>query len=145
MEISSSEFENGKRIPDKYTCEGEDVNPSLEISGVPEKTQSLALILDDPDSPGKTWVHWLVWNIDPSIKKIEEGSVPGGAIQGTTDFGKTQYGGPCPHGGTHRYFFRLFALDEKLDLVQGSSRDELEKSMEGHIIEKAELSGMYSR
>jgi len=145
MKINSSAFSEEETIPKKYTCEGEDVNPPLEFKGTPKDTKSLALIVDDPDAPGKTFVHWLVWNIDPEIKKIEENSVPEGAIQGKTGFGKTEYGGPCPPSGEHRYFFKFYALDKELDLPSGAEKEDLKESMEDHILEEAQLVGVYTR
>jgi hypothetical protein len=145
MTITSPAFKNNKHIPAKYTCDGENVNPPLEIKDVPGNAQSLVLISDDPDAPGGTWVHWTVWNIDPKTTEIAENSVPEGAVEGVTDFGKPGYGGPCPPPGTHRYFFKLFALDTKLDLSENTTAKDLEAAMEGHIIEKAELIGLYRR
>ncbi len=146
MKITSSIFKNNEQIPAKYTCDGENINPFLEISEIPEGAQSLVLIVDDPDATrGFTWLHWTVWNINPDIKEIIENSIPERAIEGKTDFGKTGWGGPCPPTGIHRYFFKLFALDKMLELTDGASLDELQKAMEGHILEKAELIGLYSR
>lgn len=145
MNLTSSAFQNNGIIPSKYTCDGENINPPLKIFGIPQNTQSLVLIVDDPDSPTGTWVHWTVFNIDPKIQEISENSVPEGAVEGITDFGSIGYGGPCPHSGAHRYFFKLYALDAKLDLLAGSSKKEIEKAMEGHILDKAELIGLYSR
>jgi Raf kinase inhibitor-like YbhB/YbcL family protein len=145
MKIESSEFKDSQRIPDKFTCDGDDINPPLEISDVPDKAQSLSLILDDPDSPSGKFTHWLVFNISSETKKIEENSLSELLMQGKNDFGNKNYGGPCPHGGTHRYVFELFALDVNLDLAPGSSREKLEQAMEGHIIERAKLVGTYSR
>ncbi|MFO8016428.1 MAG: YbhB/YbcL family Raf kinase inhibitor-like protein [Candidatus Woesearchaeota archaeon] len=142
--LRSPEFGHEGRIPDKYTCKGNDINPPLEIENIPEGTESLALILDDPDAPTGTFVHWTLWDMEPA-ERISEDSVPSGAVQGTNDFGKAAYGGPCPPSGEHRYFFRLYALDTKLDLEEGASREELEDAMEGHIIEKAVLMGLYSK
>lgn len=143
MKISSEVFTYGA-IPLEYTCDGSDVSPSLSFSGVPEGTKSLALIMDDPDAPMGTFVHWLVWNISPTksgIVKAEKLSEP----QGTTDFGTKGYGGPCPPSGTHRYFFKLYALDTMLDLKDGSKKLDLENAMNEHIIDKAELIAKYSR
>ncbi len=145
MKITSSAFENNQQIPLKYTCDGQDINPPLEISEVPKETKSLVLIVDDPDAPMGTWVHWLVWNIDPSIAKIEENSMPQGAVQGQNSFGKAPYGGPCPPSGTHRYFFKVYALDIKLELDSSADKNALESAMEGHILDKAELIGLYQR
>lgn len=145
MKITSSAFANNQYIPQKYTCDGENINPPLEISKIPEKAESLALIVDDPDAPRKTWLHWTVWNIDPGIKEIKENSSPKNAVEGKTDFGFPRYGGPCPPSGTHRYFFKLYAMDRKLNLKKGASLKELEKEMENHILERAELVGLYKR
>ena len=143
--LTSSAFQDKGHIPSKYTCDGEDVNPPLEIQNVPEDAQSLALIVEDPDSPGKTWVHWVLFNISPHITRIHEDSVPVGAQETVTDFGNSGYGGPCPTSGVHRYNFKLFALDEMLDLTEDVTREEIEHAMAGHIIEKAELTALYTR
>ena len=145
MKILSSSFNPNENIPSKFTCDGESINPSFQILDVPENAQSLALISDDPDAPSGTWVHWIVWNIDPQTTEIKENSVPNGAVEGTTSFGNTGYGAPCPPSGTHRYFFKLFALDTKLDLPSSTTANQLEQAMGNHIIEKAELIGLYSR
>lgn len=142
MKISSSSFGNKEAIPSRFSCDGADVNPELHIAQVPDGTQSLALIVDDPDAPGKTWLHWLVYDILPTAR-IAEDSLPG--TEGRNDFGRTGWGGPCPPSGTHRYFFRLYALDAKTALSAGASRKELESAMEGHILESAELVGLYKR
>jgi Raf kinase inhibitor-like YbhB/YbcL family protein len=146
MQITSDAFENGKPIQKQYTCEGPDMSPQLSISDVPTGAKSLALICDDPDAPVGTWVHWVVWNIDPKISQIPEkaGSI---GVDGTNDFRRLGYGGPCPPRGhgTHRYFFKLYALDTLLDLKKGASKKDLENAMEGHILAKAELMGTYSR
>ncbi len=145
MTLTSSAFQDRGQIPSKYTCDGEDVNPPLEIQNVSEDAQSLALIVEDPDSPGKTWVHWVVFNISPTITRIHEDSVPIGAEEVVTDFGNSGYGGPCPASGIHRYNFKLFALDCRLELTEDVTRDEIEQAMSGHILEKAELTGLYTR
>ena len=145
ISVTSPQFINNKSIPKKYTCDGINVNPPLVIDNIPAGTKSLALIVDDPDAPGGTWSHWLVWNIDPKTKEIQENEVPSGVIVGKNDFGDMKYDGPCPPSGTHHYFFRLYALDVKLNLPSGSERKILENSMEGHIIDKTELMGKYSR
>lgn len=142
MELTSPAFEHGGDIPSKFTCDGTDVSPALEIANIPADTKTLALIVDDPDAPSKTWLHWLVYDIAPA-SLIEEDDVPG--KQGMNDFGKKDYGGPCPPSGRHRYFFRLHALDSAPNLQEGASRKEVENAMEGHIIEKAELMGLYER
>jgi hypothetical protein len=145
MTLSSFAFEHNSPMPEKYTCDGENVNPPFQISGVAENAKSLVLIVDDPDAPAGTWLHWTVWNINPQIQEIAENSIPDGGIEGKTDFGNTGWGGPCPPSGTHRYFFKLFALDAVLNLPAGAPLNELQKAMEGHILEKAELIGLYSR
>ncbi|MDP1629586.1 MAG: YbhB/YbcL family Raf kinase inhibitor-like protein [bacterium] len=145
MNISSLVFKNQETIPSKYTCDGENVNPPLQISNVPDGAQSLVLIMDDPDSPSGAWVHWTVWNIGPQTSEIAENSIPAGAIEGMTGFGEIGYGGPCPHSGTHRYFFLLYDLDAKLDVPRGADNAKLENAMEGHILTKAELTGLYRR
>lgn len=145
MEITSTEFGNNQKIPEKFTCDGKDKSPPLKMSQVPGEARSLALIVDDPDAPNGCWIHWLLWNIDPKTPEIKEGTAPEGATQGTNDFGKTGYGGPCPPSGEHRYFFKLYALDVTFSLGSSAKKDELEKAMEGHILEQAELIGTYSR
>lgn len=145
MKIESPAFSNNQPIPAEYTCDGKDVNPPLKISEVPEETKSLVLIVDDPDAPGGTWVHWTLWNIDPKITEIPENSVPGGTVEGRTDFGKPGYGGPCPPSGIHHYHFKLYALDTMLKLNSSSKKKEVEKSMEGHILDWVELIGLYQR
>jgi len=145
MKITSPSFQENAFIPSKYTCDGENINPPLAISDVSADAKSLALIVDDPDAPVSTFVHWLVWNISPSVSEIKEGNLPEGSVQGTNDFGKREYGGPCPPSGTHRYFFRLYALNQGLNLPEGARREELEKAMEGKIIDTAELVGKYSK
>lgn len=143
LKLTSPAFEEGGKIPEKYTCDGEDVSPPLKIGGAPENTESLALIVDDPDAPAGTWVHWVVWNIAPEISEIKQGEVPG--TQGINDFKKHDYGGPCPPSGEHRYFFKLYALDTKLDISENSQKGDLLNAMKGHILGKVELRGSYSR
>ncbi len=145
MEITSSVFENNQNIPAKYTCDGDGINPPLEFKDVSKEAVSLALIVDDPDASAGTWVHWTLWNIDPTTTGIIENSVPPKAIAGQTSSGQNVYGGPCPPSGTHRYFFKLYALDSKLSLSSFSLKEDLEKAMQGHIIKQAELVGLYSR
>jgi Raf kinase inhibitor-like YbhB/YbcL family protein len=145
LTISSTAFRHNGMVPAKYTCDGTDVSPPLAIEGVPENATSLALIVDDPDAPAGTWVHWVVWNIDPKTKEIAEGSVPKGAHQGMNDFRRRNYGGPCPPSGTHRYFFKLYALDTLLSLGTGAEKTDLERSMHGHLLARAEIIGLYRR
>jgi len=143
MKLTSLEFENGKSIPKKFTSDGADINPALSIEGIPAHTKSLALIVDDPDAPRGTWVHWVVYNI-PVVARIEEDSVPGN--QGLNDFGEIGYGGPSPPSGTqHRYFFKLYALDTELALGGRVNKRAVEAAMEGHIVDTAELIGLYKR
>lgn len=142
MLLSSPDFEPGAVIPKKFTCDGADINPTLIIEGIPPGTKSLALIVEDPDAPGGTFVHWVVYNI-PVVSRIEEASIPG--TQGLNDFAKMDYGGPCPPSGTHRYFFTLYALDVELALGGGVDKNTLEKAMRGHILGQAELMGVYTR
>lgn len=146
LKIISSAVESKGNIPKQYTCDGENLSPPLEIEGIPEATQSLALIVEDPDALGKTWIHWLVWNIPPQFTKIPQGSPPPNSPQGTNDFGNQSYGGPCPPPGPqHRYFFKIYALDAMLEIEEAASKQILEKAMEGHILAQAELIGLYGR
>lgn len=144
LTLKSPDFENEGRIPEKYTCDGANISPPLWIRGVPEETQTLVLILDDPDAPGGVFDHWILWNIDPDTNEINEGEAPD-ATHGKNDFDDLEYGGPCPPSGTHRYRFKLYALDSKLDLPEGSEKEKVESAMEGKIIESAKLVGLYSR
>ena len=145
MTITSSAFNDNGKIPHEYTCDGEDINPPLKFENVPEDAATLALIVEDPDAPGKTWVHWVIINIDPHTTRVLEDSVPDGGMEAVTDFGHAGYGGPCPPSGPHRYYFKLYALDTVLDVTEDVSREEIEHAMMGHILEKAELTGIYSR
>jgi len=145
LQITSPVIPPNGMIPSKFTCDGADVSPPLSMFHIPEKTRSLALIVDDPDAPMGTWVHWVVWNILPGAKEIPENSVPQGAIQGTNDFGKQGYEGPCPPSGTHRYYFKLYALDASLALKPGATKGQVEESMKGHVLAHAELLGHYRR
>ena len=145
MKIQSTAFENNQTIPKKYSCDGEEINPRLSFLDVPQDVQSLALIVDDPDAPSGIFTHWTLWNIDPKSSGISENNIPAGAIQGNSDAGKIGYIGPCPPSGTHHYFFKLYALDSMIDLPSGSKRSDLEKTMENHIIARAEFVGLYSR
>jgi len=145
LTLSSPIFKNKEFIPPRFTCDGENINPVLNISGVPKNCQSLVLIVDDPDAPGGNFVHWVVWNINPETKEIKENSVPEGTKEGLTDFGRPGYGGPCPPSGTHRYFFRLFALDQKLEASAEANKSTIENLMKGHILEQIQFIGLYSR
>lgn len=141
--VKSPAFENNKLIPVKYTCDGADVNPPLAIEDAPEETKTLVLIVDDPDCTTGTFDHWVVWNIPPTTCKIEENTVPG--TEGVSTFRKHAYGGPCPPYGTHRYFFKVYALDTQLDLESNSTKRDVEKAMKGHVLAEGELIGLYRR
>ena len=145
MKIISSAFNHNEKIPSKYTCDGVNVSPPLQFLGVPKSAESLVLILDDPDASAKTWVHWVVYNIDPQTLEVKENSVPEGGIEGMTDFGKPGYGGPCPPSGIHRYFFKLYALDIILDVAPNATKQMVEQKMKRHVVDKAEVIGLYSR
>ena len=145
MKIESSAFLNGEMIPAEYTCDGEGINPELLISGVPESAKSLALIVDDPDAPMGNFNHWVAWNINPAVQKIEEDSLPKGAVSGINDNEEVGYIGPCPPGGIHRYYLKIYALDALLDLGPDARKKDLEEAMAEHILSEAELLGKYSR
>jgi Raf kinase inhibitor-like YbhB/YbcL family protein len=142
LEVTSPAFKHNGSIPSKYTCDGENVNPPLNIKGLPEATKSLVLIVDDPDAPMGTWNHWVVWNIPPR-DKIDENTIPG--TEGINDFRRCSYGGPSPPSGTHRYFFKVYALDTVLDLSSNSKKRDVERTMAGHILAKGEIIGLYRR
>jgi Raf kinase inhibitor-like YbhB/YbcL family protein len=144
MKITSSAFQQGGNIPSKFSCDGANTNPPLQISDVPSGAKSLVLIVDDPDAPSGLFTHWAIWNISSHTSTIAEGSTPKG-VQGTNDFGKSGYGGPCPPSGAHRYYFKIFALDRELDLPSGAKRSQLDAAMKGHVIAQGELMGRYSR
>ena len=144
MRLFSPAWNEGDMIPPKYTCDGENVSPPLEWSDVPPAARTLALIADDPDAPRGLFLHWLLWNVDAREKGLTEGS-SGGAREGRNGFGKVGYGGPCPPGGTHRYYFRLFALDAELDAPAGATRERVEQAMQGHVLDTAEFMGRYQR
>lgn len=150
IKVTSTAFEEGTIIPAKYTCDGDDVSPPLAWKGVPEDAESIALICDDPDAPMGTWVHWVVWNMPADKTGLEEGiasdrTLPDGTRQGMTDFKKTGYGGPCPPSGTHRYYFKVYALDTKLDIDGDSKKSGLVEAMEGHILAEGRIMGKYKR
>ena len=144
ISITSSSFQAGGDIPAKFACGGTNVSPALQIGGVPNEAKSLVLIVDDPDAPRGLFTHWIIWNIDPKTTRVAENSAPTGGVQGTNDFGKRNYGGPCPPSGTHRYFFKIFALDTKLELKPNARRAELDAAMRGHVLAQGELMGRYS-
>lgn len=148
MIIKSSAFKEGEIIPEKFTCEGENVNPFLEMREIPHGTKTLAFVVDDPDaSSGGIWDHWVLWNIPAGTQYIEEDSVPHGAVVGKTSFGSNRWGGPCPPKGSkpHRYRFKAYALDTELNLPNDTERVALEKAMEGHILGQAQLVGVFMR
>jgi len=154
LEIRSPAFAHNEEIPARYTCEGDDIAPPLEWSGVPDGTRSLALIVDDPDAPDPeapkmTWVHWVLYNLPADLTELAEGlqvkELPAGARSGINNWDKTGYGGPCPPIGRHRYFHKLYALDTTLDLHERANKAELEKAMKGHVLASAELIGTYRK
>jgi len=143
MKITSEAFEHNGKIPDIFTCKGDDISPPLALDSIPNGTKSLALIMDDPDAPSGTWVHWVVYDIPADTKSIAENTVPG--TQGNNSWGRNDYGGPCPPSGTHRYFFKLYALDTLLHQTEGASKEDIERAMEGHILDRGELIGLFSK
>lgn len=150
IELTSSAFAQGQPIPERYSCKGEDISPALAWGEPPAGTQSFALIMDDPDAPVGTWVHWVLFNIPASARSLPEAfpsdaTLPDGSMSGNSSFGGPGYGGPCPPSGTHRYFFKLYALDEMLAINAGASKGELEKAMVGHILAHGELMGTFTK
>ncbi|WP_013320871.1 YbhB/YbcL family Raf kinase inhibitor-like protein [Gloeothece verrucosa] len=150
MKLESTAFRANELIPSLYTCDGQDISPALSWDEPPAGTKSLALICDDPDAPFKTWVHWVVYNLPPTSRSLPENvpsgdALPNGGVQGINDFKKVAYGGPCPPKGTHRYFFKLYALDTLLDLKAKATKAQLEAAMAGHVLASAELIGIYRR
>ncbi len=151
LQISSTAFSAGETIPQKFTCDGPDVSPNLAWAEPSAKFQSFALIMDDPDAPGGTWVHWVLFDLPADTKALPEGvakqeQLASGARQGRNDFGKIGYGGPCPPPGKpHRYFFKLYALDSKINLKAGATKADVERAMKGHVLAQAELIGKYGR
>ena len=150
FKITSNSFKDGEMIPDKYTCEGDNISPNLKWDNLPEGTKSLSLIMEDVDSIIGIWVHWILFNIPADQKELQE-DIPrdkvlaNGSMQGVTNFESTGYGGPCPRIGTHRYYFRFFALDSVLDIEPGATKEQLLKEMEGHVIATSELMGRYRK
>ncbi len=150
LTLISTAFSNGGMIPSQYTCDGSNISPPLQWSGVPASTKTVALIVDDPDAPAKTWVHWVIYDLPANKTQLPEGIKPqeklaGGGKQGINDFKKIGYGGPCPPSGTHRYFFKLYALDIETSLNPGATKDELLKAIEGHVLAQGALVGKYKR
>ncbi len=150
IQITSSAFSQGQPIPEKFTCKGENISPALSWTEPSTGTQSFALIMDDPDAPAGTWVHWVLFNIPASARSLPEAfpsdaTLPNGSLSGNSSFGGPGYGGPCPPSGTHRYFFKLYALDEMLAISVGATKGELEKAMVGHILAQGELMGTFAK
>jgi hypothetical protein len=150
LQLSSPAFEDGSAIPQEYSCDGDDSSPALFWGELPDQTKSIALIMDDPDAPVGTWVHWVLYDLPGNRTEIPEnvpksGQLPGGGTQGSNSWGRSGYGGPCPPGGTHRYFFKLYALDAPLDLASGATKEDLLQAMEGHLLDQGQLMGTYSR
>jgi hypothetical protein len=152
FELTSTAFEQGEPIPEKYSCDGEDISPPLAWGDPPAGTQSLALVMDDPDAPGGTWDHWILFNISPNLRELQENLPitgknvdPDAIFVGNNSWGRAGYGGPCPPSGTHRYFFKLYALDTTINLLPGATKQQLLNAMDGHILAEAELMGTFSR
>jgi hypothetical protein len=150
FQIESDVFEAGGPIPSKFSCDGQDVSPPLTWNGVPQGANSLALVMEDPDAPAGIWVHWVLYNIPVSLSGLPEGvpaeqELSNGSLSGLNSWRRSGYGGPCPPGGTHRYFFRLYALDQVLDLGAGATKEHLSEAMQGHILGQTEIVGTYSR
>ncbi len=150
FELTSTAFAPGKPIPRKYTCDGENVSPPLQWGDPPQLTRSFALIADDPDAPVGTWVHWVLYNLPAGARALPEAvrsdaTLPDGSRHGQNSWRWLGYGGPCPPSGTHRYFFKLYALDAVLDLAAGASKDQLLQAMKGHILAQTEVMGLYAR
>lgn len=148
--VKSPAFEQGKPIPEEYTCDGRNISPPLRWSNIPEEAQSLAMIVDDPDAPRGTFTHWIIWNIPPDLAEFsanvdKEKMLPNGARQGINDAGKIGYTGPCPPSGTHRYFFKVYALDSTIDLAPGANRKQIDDALRGKTIAQGELMGTYKR
>lgn len=145
--LTCNAIQVNQKINEKFTCDGNDISPELEWSGAPYKTQSFVLIMDDPDAPDKTWDHWILFNIPKDATQLEENikNLPNGTKVGKNSWGKTQYGGPCPPSGEHRYIFKFYALDCLLDLPEGASKQEIEHAMKGHILAQTEVVGRYQK
>jgi len=145
LRLTSSAFDHNGDIPAKYTCQGDDINPPLKISSVPDGTTSLVLVVDDPDAPVGVWDHWIVWNIAAETASISENSIPQGAVQGANSWGRNDYGGPCPPTGTHRYRFSLYAISDALALAPGSSKGAVLSTLQGKILDQFTLVGLYEK
>lgn len=145
MKITSSAFENRQQIPMKYTCNGENINPPLEFSEIPREAKSLVLIVDDPDAPKETWIHWVVYNINPNLREVKEDNIPDDGTEAVTSFGKRGYGGPCPPSGVHRYFFKLYALNKTLPVEEDPDKKLILEDIKDSIIAQCGLVGLYSQ
>lgn len=145
MKLSSPDFKEGENIPARFTCDGKDVSPTLQIEGMPKGAKSLVMILEDRDAPGGNFTHWLMWNVVPNLTEIVGNKPPSGAVQGVNDFGKNKYSGPCPPPGLQRYYFKLYALDTTLDLPPKSKRKTIDSAIKSHVIAEAALMGRYAR
>lgn len=145
LQVTSSAFSQGEAIPLEYTCDGEDVSPPLAWSGAPDGVASYSLIMDDPDAPAGTWVHWVLFDISPQTTQLAEDLPATIGVQGNSSWDRTGYGGPCPPSGEHRYFFKLYALDTTLGLEAGATKEEVLEAMAGHVVAQGELMGTYSR
>ena len=145
IQLTSDAFANGQSIPSKYSCKGKNISPALAWTEPPAGTQSLALIMDDPDAPGGMWVHWVLFNISASTRNLQEDLPASGMSVGKNSWGDIRYGGPCPPSGTHRYFFKLYALDTTINLSPGATKEQVLKEMEGHILAQSELVGTFSK
>ena len=143
MKLKSKDFVDNSSIPSEFTCDGRNISPQLSWENVPEETKSFALTVTDPDAPGGTWIHWLVYDISKELREIERGGLPEGAKEVENDFGKRPYGGPCPPSGTHRYFFTLYALDT--ERLEGINKRNFLDEVEKHSIQKAAIKGLYKR
>ena len=143
--VASPAFANGEPIPERFTVDGANVSPPLAISNPPEGTVTFALVVDDPDAPRGTWVHWVAWNLPATTREISEGSLPAGAVEGRNSWGRTGYGGPSPPSGTHRYHFKLYAVDDWLQLPRSTDKIALIEALEGRVLARAQLTGTYSR
>ena len=147
MKLTSPVFQNGSNIPARYTCDGKNISPPLEWSGIPTNTKSLVLIMDDPDAPAEIWDHWIIFNFPPNLTSLVESvkQFPSGTKFGKNSWGKTEYGGPCPPDRKHRYFFKLYALNTLLELSNGATKEKIQQAMKGQIVAEAELIGLYVR
>ena len=145
IQITSTAFAEGGKIPGVYTCDDQNVSPKLAWTGVPTNMVNLAIIMDDPDAPSGTWVHWVLYNLPPDLTGLEQGKTAGGT-DGKNDFNRSGYGGPCPpRGSNHRYFIKLYALDTRLDLKPGATKTQVERAMRGHVLAQGQLMGRYGR